>query len=481
MNAPSPKPRPALADPVLLRELHGSIALLTLNRPAARNALSEALIAALHTEIEAIGADTAVRAVVIAANGPAFSAGHDLKELTARRSDADRGRGYFQHIMTSCSAMMQAIVHCPKPVIAAVNGIATAAGCQLVATCDLAVASATARFATPGVDIGLFCSTPMVALTRNVPRKQAMEILLTGEPIPADRAREIGLINRVVAEGTRAGRGHRARQPDRSQVDAYGQDRQDRILSASRDEPRRGLRLRERGDDRKHDGARCDRGHFGDHREAQAALGRQVSQLMNHDTYEDGYIRTILRSVRSMAIVGASPNTVRPSYFLFKYMLERGYDVIPVNPGQAGKQMLGRTFVASLGEIGRPVDMIDIFRASAHVMPVVDQALSLIPPPRVIWMQLGVRNDAAAAKIEAAGIKVVMNRCPKIEYGRLSSEISWMGVNSRTLSSKRAPVPVKGVQRLSLDRQSFGGGSTDAADRARATRTGRVLGLVAWI
>jgi predicted CoA-binding protein len=187
---------------------------------------------------------------------------------------------------------------------------------------------------------------------------------------------------------------------------------------------------------------------------------------MNHETYDDSYIRTILRSVRSIAIVGASPNTVRPSYFLFKYMLERGYDVIPVNPGQAGKQMLGKTFVASLRDLGRAVDMVDIFRASAHVMPVVDEALSLAPPPRVIWMQLGVRNDAAAAKIEAAGLKVVMNRCPKIEYGRLSSEISWMGVNSRTLSSKRAPVPVKGVQRLSLDRESYGGANTAAADRA---------------
>ena len=187
---------------------------------------------------------------------------------------------------------------------------------------------------------------------------------------------------------------------------------------------------------------------------------------MNHDAYDDNYIRTILRSVRSIAVVGASPNTVRPSYFLFKYMLERGYDVIPVNPGQAGKQMLGTTFAASLRELGRPVDMIDIFRASAHVMPVVDEALALALPPRVIWMQLGVRNDAAAAKIEAAGIKVVMNRCPKIEYGRLSSEISWMGVNSRTLSSRRAPMPVKGVQQLSLDRQSIGGAATDAADRA---------------
>lgn len=187
---------------------------------------------------------------------------------------------------------------------------------------------------------------------------------------------------------------------------------------------------------------------------------------MNHDTYDDTFIRNILRSVRSMAIVGASPNTIRPSYFLFKYMLERGYDVIPVNPGQAGKQMLGKTFVASLSDIGRPVDMIDIFRGSEHVMPIVDEALSLAPPPRIIWMQLGVRNDAAAAKIEAAGLTAVMNRCPKIEYGRLSSEISWMGINTRTLSSRRAPAPVKGVQRLSLERQSFNGAATAAADRA---------------
>jgi enoyl-CoA hydratase/carnithine racemase len=201
MNVQQPGNSTAQASP-LLREAHGSIALLTLNRPAARNALSEEMIATLHAEIDAISADSTVRAVVIAANGPAFSAGHDLKELTARRSDADCGRGYFQRIMSSCSAMMQAIVHCPKPVIAAVHGIATAAGCQLVATCDLAVAAASARFATPGVDIGLFCSTPMVALTRNVPRKQVMEMLLTGEAIPAERAREIGLVNRVVTDGS---------------------------------------------------------------------------------------------------------------------------------------------------------------------------------------------------------------------------------------------------------------------------------------
>ncbi len=187
---------------VLLRETLGSIAVLTLNRPASRNSLSEGLIAELHAALREIHDDGSVRAVVIAANGPAFSAGHDMKELTARRTDADRGRAYFAGIMTACSAMMQAVVHLPKPVVAAVQGIATAAGCQLVASCDLAVASEAASFATPGVDIGLFCSTPMVALSRNVPRKQAMEMLLTGEPVPAARARDIGLVNRVVAAGT---------------------------------------------------------------------------------------------------------------------------------------------------------------------------------------------------------------------------------------------------------------------------------------
>jgi enoyl-CoA hydratase/carnithine racemase len=195
-RAPSPQP------PILLRETIGSIAVLTLNRPAARNSLSEAMIASLHAELDAIRNDKAVRGVVIAANGPAFSAGHDMKELTARRADPDRGRAFFAEMMNACSAMMQAIVHLPKPVVASVQGIATAAGCQLVASCDLAIASEAASFATPGVDIGLFCSTPMVALSRNVPRKQAMEMLLTGEPIPAERAREIGLVNRVVPAGT---------------------------------------------------------------------------------------------------------------------------------------------------------------------------------------------------------------------------------------------------------------------------------------
>jgi uncharacterized protein len=186
---------------------------------------------------------------------------------------------------------------------------------------------------------------------------------------------------------------------------------------------------------------------------------------MNHDAYPDAYIRSILSSVKAIAMVGASPLNVRPSYFAFKYLSERGYDMIPVNPGHVGKSLVGKPFVASLADIGRPIDMVDIFRSSSHIMPVVDEALNLIPPPKVIWMQLGARDDAAAAKAEAAGVKVVMNRCPKIEYGRLSSEISWMGVNSRTLSSKRAPMPTRGMQ-LSLNRLSLGGGETAASDRA---------------
>jgi uncharacterized protein len=191
---------------------------------------------------------------------------------------------------------------------------------------------------------------------------------------------------------------------------------------------------------------------------------------VNHDQYDDNYIRGILNSVKSIAMVGASPVNVRPSYFAFKYLAQRGYDMIPVNPGHVGKELLGKPFVGSLADIGRPVDMIDIFRNSSHIMPVVEEALKLPTPPKVIWMQLGARDDAAAAKAEAAGIKVVMNRCPKIEYGRLSSEIAWMGVNSRTLSAKRAPIPTQGM-RLSLNRVSVGGGSTTASDLAAKNKS----------
>ena len=192
---------------------------------------------------------------------------------------------------------------------------------------------------------------------------------------------------------------------------------------------------------------------------------------MNHDSYSDGYIRGILNTVKTIAMVGASEKVNRPSYFAFKYLLERGYTMIPVNPGHAGAIMLGQKIYARLTDIPIPVDMVDIFRGSRYALAIVQEALALKPRPQVIWMQLGVRNDEAAALAEANGLKVVMNRCPKIEYGRLSSEIAWMGVNTRTLSSKKATVG--GIQRMSLSRLSAPGGATTAADRVQREESGR--------
>jgi predicted CoA-binding protein len=171
---------------------------------------------------------------------------------------------------------------------------------------------------------------------------------------------------------------------------------------------------------------------------------------MNHDAYPDSYIRGILNTVKTIAMVGISPKENRPSYFAFKYLMERGYRMIPVNPGQAGKTILGQKVYAKLSDIPDPIDMVDVFRGSEHVLPIVQETVALKPKPQVIWMQLMVRNDEAAKLAEDAGLKVVMNRCPKIEYGRLSSEISWMGVNSRTLSSRRAQNLGSGVQRMRL-------------------------------
>ena len=171
---------------------------------------------------------------------------------------------------------------------------------------------------------------------------------------------------------------------------------------------------------------------------------------MNHESYHDSYIRGILNTVKTIAMVGISPKDNRPSYFAFKYLLERGYRMIPVNPGQAGKEILGQKVYRRLSEIPEPVDMVDIFRNSADVPPIVEEAITLNPRPQVIWMQLTVRNDDAARLAEEAGMKVVMDRCPKIEYGRLSSEISWMGVNSRTISSRRPQGLGNGVQRMRL-------------------------------
>jgi enoyl-CoA hydratase/carnithine racemase len=194
---PGPGPRPGEIE----IDRRGGVLVLTLARPERRNSLSESMLAALQPAIDGAADDASVRAVVIAAKGSAFCAGHDLKELTSHRRDGDRGRAYFELLMRQCAKLMRSIVRCPKPVIAAVQGTAQAAGCQLVATCDLAVAAEEATFCTPGVNIGLFCSTPMVALSRNVSRKRAMEMLLLGELLPAREAAEYGLVNRVVPAG----------------------------------------------------------------------------------------------------------------------------------------------------------------------------------------------------------------------------------------------------------------------------------------
>jgi uncharacterized protein len=188
---------------------------------------------------------------------------------------------------------------------------------------------------------------------------------------------------------------------------------------------------------------------------------------MNHDNYDDSYIRGILNTVKTIAMVGVSANTSRPSYFAFKYLLERGYRMIPVNPGLAGQELLGQKVYAKLADIPEPVDMVDIFRAQQYALAIVQEALALAPRPQVIWMQLGIRNDEAAALAEENGLKVVMNRCPKIEYGRLSSEIAWMGVNTRTITAKKAQLFGRGIQRMALNRVTMAGGTTDATTRAQ--------------
>ena len=170
---------------------------------------------------------------------------------------------------------------------------------------------------------------------------------------------------------------------------------------------------------------------------------------MNHDSYDNAYIAGILNSVKTIAIVGASANDVRPSFFVTKYLIDKGYEVYPINPGHAGKEILGRMTFARLADVPVAIDMVDIFRASNAVPPIVDEALALSPLPKAIWMQLTVRHDEAAAKAEAKGVKVVMNRCPKIEYGRLSGEIGWNGVNSGTISSKK-PIMRQGFQSFGI-------------------------------
>lgn len=184
-----------------------------------------------------------------------------------------------------------------------------------------------------------------------------------------------------------------------------------------------------------------------------APTSTRAAVPVEHDNYSDAYIREILKGVKTIALVGASANPARPSYIVMKYLIERGYDVIPINPGLAGKTLLGKTVYGRLADIPHPVDMVEIFRNSEAAGPVTDEALALSPLPGVIWMQLSVRNDAAAERAEARGLKVVMNRCPKIEYGRLSGEIGWQGINSRIISAKKPAMADKGFQKRTIFKQ----------------------------
>ena len=175
----------------------------------------------------------------------------------------------------------------------------------------------------------------------------------------------------------------------------------------------------------------------------------QKPPSMNHDNYDNSYISGILREVKTVAMVGASANEVRPSHFVLKYLIAKGFTVFPINPGHAGREILGRMTYATLADVPEAIDMVDIFRASSAVPAIVEEALALDPKPKVIWMQLTVRNDEAAARAEAEGLKVVMNRCPKIEYARLAGEIGWNGVNSRVISSKK-PLLRSGFQSFGI-------------------------------
>ncbi len=421
--------------PVLTAKANGVLT-VTLNRPESRNALSESLMKALQLALDEAVEDKDVKVVVLAAKGPVFSAGHDLKELTARRKDPDRGLDYYRAIFAQCSRLMQTIVRHPRPVIAQVQGVATAAGCQLVATCDLAVASTDARFATPGVNIGLFCSTPMVALSRVVPRKAALEMLFTGEPIdaheaPPHRARQ----SRGRAGGSGEGNRH-ARPLHREQAHGDPEARQARVPAPARAWSVERLRLCRRSHGAEHAARRSP----GRHRRVSAKAPAQMAGgITVYPQYSDALIARILRSVKTIAMVGASPNEVRPSFFAMKYLTEKGFKVIPVNPTAVGQEILGQKVYAKVSDLPAPVDMVDIFRNSEAAGPITDEVIANKDRlgVKILWMQLGVINEEAAKRAEAAGLTVIMNRCPKIEYGRLSGEIGWYGVNRRTIDNRK--------------------------------------------
>ncbi len=430
----------------------GGVAHLELCGGERRNPLSLALMQALSAELAAIAAAPAIRAVVISGEGPAFSAGHDLSELSRHRADSDAGAQFFAETFSTCSALMQAISALPQPVIAAIEGTATAAGCQLVATCDLAIAGENASFATPGVNIGLFCTTPMVALSTALQPKHALDMLLSGEMIDAPTAARIGLVNSIVAAGTAVAAalalgqklaqkpsgvlqaGKRAYYDLRHQPVAEAYDQASKIMTQSMMQADAGEGIAAFLEKRAPLWPEC----------------AETSPRVDHDDYPDAMIHAILASVTTIALVGASPNPARPSFLVLKYLMSRGFKVVAVNPGQAGKTIAGAPVYASLVDVPGPIDMVDIFRNSDAAAMIVDEALALPTLPKYIWMQLGVRHDAAAARAEARGVTVIMNRCPKIEFGRLTGEIGWTGVNSRVISAKRPLMAPGGVQRREL-------------------------------
>ena len=389
MTAASPLPVHASRS-CFARTIEPGVATLTLTSPKDRNALGLQMIDTLIVALADLGAD-AVRAVVLAGEGPALSGGHNLKEMQAHRNDADQGRDYFERLFARCATLMQAIVALPKPVIAAVEGVATAAGCQLVATSDLAVAGENARFALSGINAGLFCSTPLVAVARAVPRKAALELALTGAMIDAaealaHRPRQPRRPGRKRAR-RRAGAGRADRHPFRR----LARHRQTDVLRADRGAALGSLQPRGEGDGREPRRARLRRGHGRLHREAEAGLRER---RMTVDGLSDDAIRDILTSVRTIAVVGASPNPARPSNGVLAFLIERGYECWPVNPGQAGKLIHGRPVSAKLADVPVAIDMVDVFRNSDAAGGVVDEALKLDPLPRVIWMQLGVDQRA---------------------------------------------------------------------------------------
>ena len=340
-------------DAFFRREQSAGVVTLTLQNSKSRNSLSLAMIDALYIEIARLKSDASARAVVLAADGPAFSAGHDLKEILAHRNDRDQGEEFYAREMARCSDLMLAIMDLRKPVIAAVEGVATAAGCQLVATCDLAIAGDKRASPCPASRSACSARRRLVAVGRAISRKHAMEMALTGDLYSAADALRFGLVNRVVPAGEALKQAQALAAPIAARSAASVALGKRDVLSADRQVDRRSLRARRTGDGRQSRPGRRRRRHRRLPGKAAAKLGRPLSQDQE-ETYTDDAIRAILSSVKRIAMVGASNNAARPSYFVLKYLASRGYEMLPVNPGLAGGAILGHTVYRDLQRRARP-------------------------------------------------------------------------------------------------------------------------------